>query len=78
LGGHRPKKPDPAPEPEEKLVEDKAPVKVSFTLRGVDGPFLGESGNPHMLVVFDKSDVRDFNNTVTHEIGHALKIPRRR
>ena len=51
---------------------DEAPVKVSFSLRGVDGPFLGESGKPHMLVVFDASDVRDFNNTVTHEIGHAL------
>lgn len=49
-----------------------APVKVVFTLRGVDGPFLGESGAPHMLIVYDSSDVTDFNNTVTHEIGHGI------
>lgn len=50
-------------------------VKVSLKLRGASGPFLGESsqnGEPHMLIVFDKDDPRDFQNTVSHEIMHAL------
>ncbi|MCX7727331.1 MAG: hypothetical protein N2053_10850, partial [Chitinispirillaceae bacterium] len=32
---------------------------------------LGESNKEHMLIVL-KKDIREFNNTITHEIGHAL------
>ena len=47
-------------------------VKVKLKLRAADGPFLGESGTPHMLIVLEKSDPVDFQNTVGHEIMHGL------
>ena len=36
------------------------------------GPYLGESFGRHSLIVFDPSDVSDYNDTVVHEIGHAF------
>src|SRR5690606_3404156 len=47
-------------------------VKVSFRLRGVDGPYLGESAGKQILAVYDPSDPVDFQNTLTHELGHAF------
>ena len=49
-----------------------AKIKVTLKLRAASGPFLGESGSPHMLIVFQPSDPVDFQNTVAHEIMHGL------
>jgi hypothetical protein len=49
-----------------------SPVMVNFRIRVVKGPFLGESGAPHMLCVYDPSDNTDFKNTISHEIAHAF------
>jgi hypothetical protein len=46
-------------------------VKVEVTLQGVNGPFLGESDGKQILAVFDPADPVDFQNTLTHEMGHA-------
>lgn len=49
------------------------PVFVVATVDCPAGPFLGESFNTrHTLIVFDPSDVADYNDTVVHEIGHSL------
>lgn len=48
------------------------PVEVIIKLKYVKGPYLGESGSPHMLCVYDPSDKTDFKNTVSHEIAHAF------
>jgi OmpA family len=36
------------------------------------GPYLGESFGKHSLIVFDPTNVADFNDTVVHEIGHRF------
>lgn len=36
------------------------------------GPYLGESFGKHSLIVYDSADEADYNDTVVHEIGHAL------
>lgn len=49
------------------------PVTVRLRCRAADGPFLGESfGNGQVLVVFDPSQVPDYNDTIAHEFGHAF------
>ncbi|MDB5103473.1 MAG: hypothetical protein JWP91_1162, partial [Fibrobacteres bacterium] len=47
-------------------------VKISVMLRGVDGPYLGESAGKQILAVYDPADPTDFQNTLTHELGHAF------
>ncbi len=37
-----------------------------------DGPYLGESFGKHSLIVYDPTDVPDYNDTVAHEIGHGF------
>jgi hypothetical protein len=46
-------------------------VDIEVKLRGVKGPFLGESAGKQILAVYDPSDPIDFQNTITHEMGHA-------
>lgn len=36
------------------------------------GPYLGESFGKHSLIVYNSADIVDYNDTVTHEIGHAF------
>lgn len=52
--------------------DNTAQIEVKFKLKAVAGPYLGESNVFQILAVFDPSDVTDFNNTLTHEIGHAF------
>lgn len=47
-------------------------VKVAVVCCRIKGPFLGESFDGHNLIVYNPLDVADYNDTVTHEIGHAL------
>jgi hypothetical protein len=47
------------------------PVAVSLTLRYAKS-FLGESSGNNILAVYDASDVDDYNNTITHEVGHSV------
>jgi hypothetical protein len=59
--------------PEGVISPDKInTVTVKLILRGVNGPYLGESSGNNMLIVYDPKNVRDFNNTISHEIGHAV------
>jgi hypothetical protein len=60
------KLPAAAPEPS---ASNK--VKVEIVFQGVAGPFLGESDGKQILAVYDPSDPIDFQNTLTHEMGHA-------
>lgn len=49
------------------------PIRVRLRCQGADGPFLGESfGNGQVLVVFDPTQVPDYNDTIAHEFGHAF------
>ena len=55
------------------LHPDKnAPIQVSFKLQTVDGPYLGESSGHQILAVYNPKDPTDFNNTLTHEVGHSF------
>nr|MDQ3003660.1 peptidoglycan-binding protein [Fibrobacterota bacterium] len=47
-------------------------VKVELILRGVDGPYLGESSGKQILAVYNPADPTDFQNTLTHEMGHTF------
>lgn len=47
-------------------------IGVTLRLRGVKGPFLGESDGNQILAVFDPTDPTDFQNTLTHELGHTF------
>lgn len=48
------------------------PVKATFKLNTVDGPYLGESNGHQILAVYDPNDKTDFCNTLTHEIAHTF------
>jgi hypothetical protein len=60
------KLPDTAPVP-----TATAPVKVKIKLHAGDD-FLGESVGTRILIVYNSADVPDYNDTVTHEVGHAI------
>jgi hypothetical protein len=49
-----------------------APVWVIATVYTAAGPYLGESKNHHSLIVYDPTNVPDYNDTVVHEIGHGF------
>lgn len=52
-------------------------VKVTLKLKYADGPYLGESSGKNILAVYEPSDVTDYNNTITHEIGHSFgQVPK--
>jgi hypothetical protein len=59
------KLPDDAPDPA--LYE----VYVKLTFRVGKG-YLGESAGHQILTVYDDSDEPDYNDTITHEIGHTF------
>jgi len=44
-------------------------------IKGAKGPYLGEysSANKRILAVYDPDEQEDFQNTIAHEIGHALR-----
>lgn len=47
---------------------------IDFQLNAATGPWAGESGtaaSPHCLIVIN-SNANEFNNTITHEIGHLF------
>ena len=47
-----------------------------LVIQGAEGPYLGESFNQRILAVYDSSTTLtqdDFQNTITHEIGHAFQ-----
>lgn len=46
-------------------------IKVSLKVRYAE-MFLGLNDKHEVLAVYDSSDVADYNDTVTHEIGHGL------
>ncbi len=46
-------------------------AKITLQLNSAAGPYAGESGTPHCLIVLD-SNLNIFNNTITHEIGHQF------
>ena len=48
------------------------PIEITVQCKAADGPYLGESFGKNSLVVYDSSDVADYNDTITHEIGHAF------
>jgi hypothetical protein len=49
------------------------PIKVKLTLKGA-ADYLGESsGKGQIMIVYDSSQVPDYNDTISHEIGHALE-----
>jgi hypothetical protein len=52
--------------------DKKNTITVKFILQGVKGTYLGESSGNNMLIVYDPKNIRDFNNTISHEIGHAI------
>ncbi len=48
----------------------------NIIIQGAKGPYLGESFNKRILAVYDSStqlDRDDFQNTISHEIGHAFQ-----
>ncbi len=50
-----------------------APLRIRVRCRAAGGPFLGESfGSGRVLVVFDPTQVPDYNDTIAHEFGHAF------
>jgi hypothetical protein len=48
-----------------------AKVKVRLSLKRADGPYLGESDGPKIMIVYDSTNVPDYNDSVAHEIGHS-------
>ncbi|MCM8534118.1 MAG: hypothetical protein NE330_23350 [Lentisphaeraceae bacterium] len=49
------------------------PIKVKLKIKQMSGPWLGDaSTSPNILAVYDNDD-DDFNDTISHEIGHLLK-----
>jgi len=55
-----------APEPS---VEN--PLLCTFEI-SYAGSYLGESSGNNILAVYDPNDVDDYNNTITHEVGHSV------
>jgi hypothetical protein len=49
----------------------KDPIQVKLRLNYAEG-YLGESSGNNILAVYDASDVDDYNNTITHEVGHSV------
>lgn len=47
-------------------------IYIVAQCENADGPYLGESFGEHSLIVYDASDVADYNDTVAHEIGHGF------
>ncbi|HEX2958146.1 MAG TPA: peptidoglycan-binding protein [Chitinispirillaceae bacterium] len=60
------------PDSVELTPDNKAPVEITFKLRTVLGPYLGESNGHQILAVSDPKDPTDFNNTLTHEAAHSF------
>lgn len=55
------------------LVPSNAnPIHIYLKCQAADGPYLGESFGINSLIVYDGKDVDDYNDTITHEIGHAF------
>ena len=48
------------------------PILVTLKLKAAYGPYLGESVGRNILIVYNPSDVADYNDTVGHEIGHSI------
>lgn len=49
------------------------PIEIKIECASSKGPYLGESfKQKHSLIVYDGSDIADYNDTITHEIGHAF------
>jgi len=49
-------------------------IVSGLVVQGADGPYLGEYSRAtgRLLSVYDSTQARDFQNTITHELGHAL------
>lgn len=47
------------------------PIRVELVLNGAAG-YLGESSSFQIIAVYDATDEPDYNDTVTHEIGHSV------
>ncbi len=58
--------PTDAPDP-----TDDNPILVDLKL-GYAEDYLGESSGNNILAVYDSNDVDDYNNTITHEVGHSV------
>lgn len=55
-------------------LADPAQYEVMVTLKlAKAASYLGESRGRHILAVYNASDVSDYNDTLTHEIGHSVK-----
>ena len=46
---------------------------VGLVLRGAKGPYLGESFGKNILAVYEPAEAADFQNTITHELGHGFQ-----
>ncbi len=46
---------------------------VDLKMKGAKGPYLGESFDKKVLAVYDPANADDFQNTITHELGHGFK-----
>lgn len=58
--------PSGAPEP-----SAENPLLCTFEI-SYAGSYLGESSGNNILAVYDPNDVDDYNNTITHEVGHSV------
>ncbi|MBD3422445.1 MAG: OmpA family protein [Chitinivibrionales bacterium] len=57
--------------------DKKAPIQITYRLKTVAGPYLGESNEHQILAVYNPKDPNDFNNTLTHEVGHSFnQVPK--
>ncbi len=59
--------------PTEVIPTSAEPVKIYLECQCADGPYLGESFGLNSLIVYDATNVPDYNDTITHEIGHAFE-----
>ena len=42
-------------------------------MKGAKGPYLGESFDKKVLAVYEAANAADFQNTITHELGHGFQ-----
>ena len=46
---------------------------VNLVMKGAKGPYLGESFDKKVLAVYEPANAADFQNTITHELGHGFQ-----
>jgi hypothetical protein len=57
-------------------VSAAKPATLGVQLNAASGPWAGESGSPHCLIVLN-ANANQFNNTILHEVGHQFNQVRK-